>query len=76
MKKLLALVLALVMTMSLVTISNAAFSDAADIDYKEAVDVLAAVGVLEGSDGKFDPKAELTREQAAKIIAYLDHCLP
>jgi len=72
MKKLLALVLALVMTMSLVTISNAAFSDAADIDYKEAVDVLAAVGVLEGSDGKFDPKAELTREQAAKIIAYLD----
>ena len=72
MKKLLALVLALVMTMSLVTISNAAFSDAADIDYKEAVDVLAAVGVLEGSDNKFDPKAELTREQAAKIIAYLD----
>jgi len=60
------------MSMSLVTISNAAFSDAADIDYKEAVDVLAAVGVLEGSDGKFDPKAELTREQAAKIIAYLD----
>ena len=73
MKKLLALVLALVMSMSLVTISNAAdFSDAKDIDYKEAVDVLAAVGVLEGSDGKFDPKAELTREQAAKIIAYLD----
>ena len=72
MKKLLALVLALVMTMSLVTISNAAYSDAADIDYKEAVDVMSAVGVLEGSDGKFDPKAELTREQAAKIIAYLD----
>ena len=73
MKKLLALVLALVMSMSLVTISNAAdFSDAKDIDYTEAVDVLAAVGVLEGSDGKFDPKAELTREQAAKIIAYLD----
>ena len=72
MKKLLALVLALVMSMFIVTISNAAFSDAADIDYKEAVDVLAAVGVLEGPDGKFDPKAELTREQAAKIIAYLD----
>jgi len=72
MKKLLALVLALVMSMSLVTISNAAYSDAADIDYKEAVDVMSAVGVLEGSDGKFDPKAELTREQAAKIIAYLD----
>ena len=71
MKKLLALVLALVMTMSLVTISNAAYSDKADIDLKEAVDVLSAVGVFEGSDGKFDPKANLTREQAAKLVAYL-----
>ena len=72
MKKLLALVLALVMSMSLVTISNAAYSDAADVDYKEAVDVMSAVGVFQGADGKFSPKAELTREQAAKLIAYLD----
>ena len=36
MKKLLALVLALVMSMSLVTISNAAFKDADKIDYDEA----------------------------------------
>ena len=71
MKKLLALVLALVMSMSLVTISNAAYSDKADIDLKEAVDVLSAVGVFEGSDGKFDPKANLTREQAARLVAYL-----
>ena len=71
MKKLLALVLALGMSMSLVTISNAAYSDKADIDLKEAVDVLSAVGVFEGSDGKFDPKANLTREQAAKLVAYL-----
>ena len=71
MKKLLALVLALVISMSLVTISNAAYSDKADIDLKEAVDVLSAVGVFEGSDGKFDPKANLTREQAAKLVAYL-----
>ncbi len=72
MKKLLALVLALVMSMSLVTISNAAYSDKADIDLKEAVDVLSAVGVFEGSDGKFDAKANLTREQAAKMVAYLE----
>ena len=72
MKKLLALVLALVMTMSLCITSNAAYTDAADIDYKEAVDVMTAIGVLEGSDGKFSPKAELTRAQAAKIIAYLE----
>ena len=73
MKKLLALVLALVMSMSLVTISNAAFSDADKIDNKEAVDVMAAVGVLAGyTDGSFGAKDTLTRAQAAKIIAYLD----
>ena len=69
MKKLLALVLALVMTMSLVTISNAAYSDAADIDYKEAVDVMSAIGVLQGSDGKFNPDGILTRAEACTIIA-------
>ena len=73
MKKLLALVLALVMTMSLVTISNAAFKDADKIDYKEAVDVMNAVGVFIGDEkGNFNAKENLTREQAAKIIAYLE----
>ena len=50
MKKLLALVLALVMTMSLVTISNAA--DFTDVDNKidnlEAVLIMKGVGVLDG----------------------------
>ena len=73
MKKLLALVLALVMSMSLVTISNAAFKDADKIDYKEAVDVMNAVGVFIGDEkGNFNAKDNLTREQAAKIIAYLE----
>ena len=73
MKKLLALVLALVMSMSLVTISNAAFKDADNIDYKEAVDVMNAVGVFVGDEkGNFNAKENLTREQAAKIIAYLE----
>ena len=73
MKKLLALVLALVMSMSLVTISNADFNDADEIDYAEAVDVMNAVGVLAGYDnGDFGPKDTLTRAQACKIIAYLD----
>ena len=72
MKKLLALVLALVMTMSLVTISNAAFKDADKIDYDEAVEVMNAVGVLVGDEkGNFNAKENLTREQAAKIISYL-----
>ena len=73
MKKLLALVLALVMSMSLVTISNADFKDADKIDYNEAVDVMNAVGVFVGDEkGNFNAKENLTREQAAKIIAYLE----
>ena len=73
MKKLLALVLALVMSMSLVTISNAAFKDADQISNKEAVEVMNLVGVLAGYDnGDFGAKDTLTRAQAAKIIAYLD----
>ena len=73
MKKLLALVLALVMSMSLVTISNAAFKDADKIDNTEAVEVMAAAGVLKGyTDGSFGAKDTLTRGQAAKIVAYLD----
>ena len=69
MKKLLALVLALVMSMSLVTISNAAFSDADKIDHKEAVDVMNALGVINGMpDGSFNPSGNVTRAEMAKMI--------
>ena len=69
-KKILALVLALAMSMSLVTIANAAdFTDEKDISYEEAVDVMNAIGVIEGfEDGSFNPAGTLTREQAAAII--------
>lgn len=71
MKKLLALVLALVMTLSLATVStNAAFDDADSIAYEEAVEVMNAIGVLEGDGtGNFNPKGILNREQAAKILS-------
>ena len=71
MKKLLALVLALVMTLGLATVgASAAYSDAAEISNTEAVDVMSALKVFDGmGDGSFAPKATLTREQAAKIIA-------
>ena len=72
MKKLLALVLALVMTLGLATVSSsAAYDDANDINYNEAVDVMTAVGVFQGKGSNFDPKANLNRAEAAKIVAYL-----
>ena len=72
MKKLLALVLALVMTLGLATVStSAAYSDQADINYDEAVDVMTAIGIFEGKSGAFDPKANLNRAEAAKVVAYL-----
>ena len=72
MKKLLALVLALVMTLGLATVStSAAYTDANDIDYSEAVDVMTAVGVFQGKGNAFAPKDGLNRAEAAKLIAYL-----
>ena len=74
MKKFLSLVLALVMTMSLVTVSAGAkdFTDASKINYKEAVDVMSAVKVIDGyTDGSFNPTNTLTRGAAAKIICNL-----
>ena len=74
MKKFLSLVLALVMTMSLVTVSAGAkdFTDDSEITYKEAVDVSSALGVVDGySGGDFRPDDVLTRGAAAKIICNL-----
>ena len=74
MKKFLSLVLALVMTMSLVTVSAGAkdFTDDDKITYEEAVAVVSEIGVVDGyADGKFNPTNTLTRQAAAKIICNL-----
>ena len=75
MKKLLALVLALVMTLGLATVGTSAaysdFTDTADVSFEEAMKVMNAVGVFVGDNGKLDPKGNLTRAQAAKLVAYL-----
>ncbi len=77
MKKFLSLVLAVIMTMSLVTISASAaeykdFTDRDEIQYEEAVAVLNRLGIITGySEGDFRPEGELTRGAAAKIIASL-----
>ena len=44
----------------------------ANISYKEAVDVMSAIGVINGyEDGSFQPDGVLTREEAAKLICTL-----
>ena len=73
MKKMLSMVLALVMTVSLFAFApadaSAAFTDSGSITYKEAVDVIYALGIMGGySDGSFRPTGLLTRGAAAKII--------
>ena len=72
MKKLLALVLALVMTLSLAVVgSNAAFKDADKVNetYSEAVNVLSGMKVFQGyTDGSFQPTGDITRAEVAAIV--------
>ena len=75
MKKFLSLVLALAMTLSLVTISAGAkdFADSDELSgeqYEEAVNVMSEMGIIDGyAGGNFQPQGTLTRGAAAKIIA-------
>ena len=71
MKKFLSLVLALVMTMSLVTVSAGAkdFTDGSKITYKEAVDVMSAAKVIDGyAEGDFRPGNTLTGYAFMKML--------
>ena len=71
MKKLLAMVLALVMTLSLAVSANAAFKDADKVSdtYEEAVAVLNGMGVFKGyEDGSFQPQGNITRAEVAAIV--------
>ena len=53
--------------------AEAEFSDSNAVsDYaKEAVKKLCGAGIINGSDGKFNPKSNLTRAEAAAIISRL-----
>lgn len=78
-KRVLSLTLASVMLLGMMVIGSSAaeakkidFTDADEIEYTEAVDVMVALGILEGNpNGNFNPKGTLTREAAAKIICYM-----
>ena len=66
-KKVLALVLAFACAFTM--FAGAAFTDSADISQTEAVDMLTALGVIDGyEDGSFRPDATITRAEAAKMI--------
>ena len=73
-KKFLALVLAMMMTLSLMVTVNAAtptdFSDGDKITdaYKEAVDVLSALKVVKGDDRGFRPGDTITRAEVSAIL--------
>ena len=73
-KKFLALVLAMMMTLSLMVTVNAAtptdFSDGDKITpaYKEAVDVLSALEVVKGDDRGFRPGETITRAEVSAIL--------
>ena len=79
MKKTLSLALALLLAFSLAAFSASAadFTDSADIQYKEAVDVIAALEIVGGTrndDGvtyRFRPADNLSRGAASKIICNL-----
>ena len=74
-KKVLSLVLALAMALSLMTVAFAKeasdYADYDEVNYAEAVDVMTAAGIFDGMGGSFNPDGNLTREQAAKIITYM-----
>ena len=68
----LSLVLVLVMVFGLFGVASAtSFTDAAKIQYTEAVGVMTGIGAINGyTDGTFAPTATITREEAAKMITY------
>jgi hypothetical protein len=74
-RKVLALVLVIALAFSLVTMASAVtvkdYSDSASIKQTEAVDLFTQLGFLAGNGGAFNPTGTLTREAAAKIIAYM-----
>ena len=66
-KKVLALVLAFACAFTM--FAGAAYSDQADIEHSEAVNMLSSLGVLDGyEDGSFRPEATITRAEMAKMI--------
>lgn len=75
-KKVLALVLAVVMIMGTVAVASAKdYKDVKNTDsYADAIDVLSNLNILDGyKDGNFKPEGTLKRAEAAKLIAVINN---
>ena len=68
-KKVLALVLAVVMIFGVMSLTSATFTDDAKVSNTEAVEVMAGLQILTGyTDGSYQPAGNVTREEMATII--------
>jgi hypothetical protein len=78
----LVLVIAMIVSLCVVGVSAKTFSkdgDKISENYKEAVDVMSGIGIIEGIDAAgttFNPTGNFTRAAAAKIIAYMQLGVP
>ncbi|MBR2977165.1 MAG: DUF4886 domain-containing protein [Oscillospiraceae bacterium] len=74
MKKLLAMLLAMILLLSALPFAGAAFKDEGFIaeEYRQAVIKMSEQGIINGfENGSFGPKKTLTRAQAAKILCVM-----
>ena len=73
-KRVLSMIMAVAMMMSLVVFSASAtsFNDDKNIENKEAVDMAVALKIINGlPDGSFNPTGNVTRAEMAKMICIL-----
>jgi len=69
-KKILSVVLVVAMLASMLIVGAAA-AETEKTNYEEAVSVVTGIGIIEGDENGMNYQGNVTREQAAKIIAYL-----
>jgi hypothetical protein len=69
MKKILSLVLAIMMVLSMTTAAFAAPSDVTDKNQIKAIDALTSLGIVKGyEDGSYKPEQVVTRAEMAKML--------
>jgi hypothetical protein len=71
-KRLLAVVLSVLMVLGCTMTASANFSDTVENEHFEAIEILAAMGLIKGTDAtSFSPDAPVRRDQMALFIARL-----